>query len=63
MGVGYLQGAKGTARTRIDPQGQVFVEGALWQAESEVPIEVGEGVEVVGREGITLKVRPLRREG
>ena len=47
------------ALSRIDPQGgRVFIEGENWNAVSETPIEAGQPVEVVGIEGLTLKVKP-----
>lgn len=47
------------ARSRIDTGGgKVFIEGELWNAVSEVPIETGQNVEVTGLEGLTLKVKP-----
>lgn len=47
------------ARERIDPTGgSVFVEGEIWKAVSEVPVENGQPVEIVAIEGLTLKVKP-----
>src|SRR5207245_1110489 len=44
---------------RIDGQsGKVFVEGEYWNATSEAPIEPGQRLEIVGVEGLTLKVKP-----
>jgi membrane-bound serine protease (ClpP class) len=37
--------------------GRVFVEGELWNAVSETPVEPGQPVEIVGVEGLTLKVK------
>jgi membrane-bound serine protease (ClpP class) len=45
------------ALDRIDPKGHVMYNGEYWVAESEVPIEPGELVEVVGKERMVLKVR------
>ena len=48
-----------SAQSRIDSQdGRVFIEGELWNAVSETPVEPGQPVEVVGRSGLTLKVKP-----
>ena len=45
--------------SRIDAQnGKVFIEGELWNAVSDVAIEKDQPVEVVGVEGLTLKVKP-----
>ncbi|MDW7980987.1 MAG: nodulation protein NfeD [Verrucomicrobiales bacterium] len=38
--------------------GRVFVEGEYWNAISEVAIEKGQPVEIIGIEGLTLKVKP-----
>jgi len=49
------------ALARIDSRsGKVFIEGEYWNAVSESPIEAGETAEVVGIEGLTLKVKPKR---
>jgi membrane-bound serine protease (ClpP class) len=54
-----LVGQVGRARGVLDPSGMVFVDGALWEARSEAgPIPAGEPVEVVGVDGLTLRVRP-----
>jgi len=61
-GVEGLVGARGKARTALHPEGSVFVAGELWRAraEGDQPIEAGQEVEVVGVDGLTLRVR--RRE-
>jgi membrane-bound serine protease (ClpP class) len=47
------------ALSRIDAQGgTVFIEGERWNAVSEVAVEKDQPVEVVGLEGLTLKVKP-----
>ncbi|MCI0534371.1 MAG: NfeD family protein [Verrucomicrobiales bacterium] len=38
--------------------GKVFIEGEYWNAASETPVEAGQSVEVIGIEGLTLKVKP-----
>jgi membrane-bound serine protease (ClpP class) len=38
--------------------GKVFVEGEYWNAVSDTPIETGHPVEIVGINGLTLKVKP-----
>lgn len=48
-----------TALTDIDGQGgKVFVEGEYWQAVSDVRVAQGQRVEIVGRQGLTLEVKP-----
>ena len=47
------------AVARIDASGgKVFIEGEYWNAVSETVVEKGQPVEVVGFDGLTLKVRP-----
>jgi membrane-bound serine protease (ClpP class) len=47
------------ALSRIDAGGgKVFIEGEYWNAASETPVEAGQAVEVIGIEGLTLKVKP-----
>jgi membrane-bound serine protease (ClpP class) len=47
------------ALSRIDTQGgRVFIEGETWNAVSDTPVEVGQSVEIIGIEGLTLKVKP-----
>jgi membrane-bound serine protease (ClpP class) len=45
------------ASAHIDARGgKVFVEGEYWNAVSDAPIEPGQPVEIVGIDGLTLKV-------
>ncbi|MBU6409262.1 MAG: nodulation protein NfeD [Verrucomicrobia bacterium] len=47
------------AKSRIDSSGgAVFVEGEIWNAVSDAPVEPGRNVEITGIEGLTLKVKP-----
>jgi membrane-bound serine protease (ClpP class) len=61
-------GATGEVRERLDPMGQVFVEGALWRAElmasdgDRRPLERGSRVRVESVDGLTLRVRPADLE-
>ena len=49
------------ALQRIDVNGgKVFVEGEYWNAVSDVAIEKDRPVEIVGIEGLTLKVKPQK---
>lgn len=48
---------EGIARTRIDPEGDVFVKSELWKARCDkCAIAEGENVVVKGRRGLTLIV-------
>ena len=58
-----LVGSVGTVREALDPQGMVFVDGALWQATSRSgTIAAGTRVKVVAVDGLRLEVEPLRHE-
>ena len=47
---------------RIDAAGgRVFIEGESWNAASEIPVENGQPVEIIGFDGLTLKVKPIAR--
>lgn len=54
-GVQPLVGEVAEARA----QGMVFVNGALWKAECDEPLTVGDKVTVTEIQGLTLKVRKL----
>jgi membrane-bound serine protease (ClpP class) len=50
------------AGSRIDANGgRVFIEGESWNAVSETTVEKDQLVEVIGVEGLTLKVKPTNR--
>lgn len=54
-----LVGMVAVVRERLDPNGQVFVDGGLWQAElaeEDEPARPGEKVRVEGLQGLTLRV-------
>ncbi|EQB64181.1 MAG: hypothetical protein RBG1_1C00001G1760 [candidate division Zixibacteria bacterium RBG-1] len=51
-----LIGEIGLTKSRIDPDGYVFIQGELWKAYSDAPIETGQKVKVIGVENLTLKV-------
>jgi membrane-bound serine protease (ClpP class) len=56
-----LVGAPAEARTPLDPDGQVWIEGALWGARLAAGVgrvELGDRVRVEAIEGLTLVVRP-----
>ena len=58
-GAETMIGKTTSARSRIDAAGgKVFIEGELWNAVSESPIEEGQYVEITGLDGLTLKVKP-----
>jgi membrane-bound serine protease (ClpP class) len=54
-----LVGMTGDVRQSLSPAGQVFIDGALWQAEISDPadpVRVGERIQVDGLRGLTLLV-------
>ncbi|HXR29639.1 MAG TPA: NfeD family protein [Solirubrobacterales bacterium] len=56
-----LIGALAEARSALDPEGQVWIEGALWRARVDgngEPVRLGDRVRVDAVEGLTLVVRP-----
>jgi membrane-bound serine protease (ClpP class) len=57
LGVEGLIGEIGVVKDKLSPTGRVFVHGETWTAEADNEIDVREKVEVVGVEGMVLKVR------
>jgi membrane-bound serine protease (ClpP class) len=60
-GTEELIGASAEARSTIDPQGKVWLEGTLWAArlaDAEASVRSGDRVTVEAVEGLTLVVRP-----
>jgi membrane-bound serine protease (ClpP class) len=54
-----LVGAMAEARSTLDPEGQVWIEGALWRARlanGAAPVGLGDRVRVDAVEGLTLRV-------
>ncbi len=49
-------GMTGVARTKLDPEGSVFVHGEIWKAVADQTIKKGEKIKVVEIEDLTLKV-------
>jgi len=56
-GAAGMVGERGVAYTPLNPEGQVFVHGEYWQAESDAPIAKGETVEVLEVVDLKLRVR------
>ena len=60
-GTEELIGASAEARSTIDPEGQVWLEGTLWSARltnGSRPVQLGDRVTVEEVDGLTLVVRP-----
>jgi len=56
-----LVGARAEARSSIDPEGRVWLEGTIWSArlaDGSAPIGQGDRVRVEAVDGLTLVVRP-----
>ncbi len=65
VGAEALIGRIGEARTSLAPQGMIHVAGELWSAVVEPgtsELKVGERVEVIGVDGLRLRVRPVVRK-
>ncbi|HEV7563121.1 MAG TPA: NfeD family protein [Solirubrobacterales bacterium] len=62
-GTEEMIGRLAEARSAIDPEGQVFMQGTLWRArladEGGGPVQPGDRVRVEAVEGLTLVVRPV----
>jgi membrane-bound serine protease (ClpP class) len=56
-----LIGSVGEVREPLDPEGQIFIAGALWRARTTAAGEIGLGnrVRVKAVDGLTLEVEPV----
>ena len=61
--VGEMTGEKGEIIEFSGGKGFARVRGEIWRVESEDNLKKGDEIEVLGREGLTLKVRKLERGG
>jgi membrane-bound serine protease (ClpP class) len=61
-GAENMIGRKAVVHEAINPPdtGKVFVFGEYWTAESEIAVENGKTVKVVGYQGMVLRVEPLK---
>ena len=59
LGLDGMLGEIADVRAKLNPAGKVFVRGELWNAEADGEIDMGEKVEIVGYQGLSLKVRRL----
>jgi len=55
-------GLQGEVVEPLTPTGTIIVKGENWKAKSGDNVEIGENVEVVGIEGLTLRVVRLRED-
>jgi membrane-bound serine protease (ClpP class) len=57
-GASAMVGRLGVARTALQPEGQVLIDGELWRAVSpDAAVGAGEAVQVTAIDGLTLEVR------
>lgn len=57
LGFEGLIGEFGEVRERLDLKGKVFVHGEVWNAEGSERLQPGDRIEVVGHDGMILKVK------
>jgi membrane-bound serine protease (ClpP class) len=63
VGPSLLVGETGVAISELAPRGEVKVDGQIWRAESlEGVVKQGEALEVVGRDGLILRVKPKHQD-
>jgi membrane-bound serine protease (ClpP class) len=55
--LGHIAGEEAVAIDRLDPQGYVLFQGEYWLAHAEEPVEKGENVVIIGKDGAKLKVK------
>jgi membrane-bound serine protease (ClpP class) len=62
-GASAMVGAGAVARSDLNPEGTVFLQGEQWHAVAEDgPVREGENVIVTAVKGLTLRVRPQKKE-
>jgi membrane-bound ClpP family serine protease len=59
---GSLAGAHGRVVRALNPTGTVQVRGELWTATSEHPLEAGDEVVVIERDGLNIYVEGIKRK-
>ena len=52
----------GITRSKIDPEGKVFVHGEFWKAVSKEKLPKGVKVKIIGVKGLALEVERLKEE-
>jgi membrane-bound ClpP family serine protease len=64
VGLPSMVGTKGKAASKLTPEGMVRIKGELWGARSDRgDINIGEGVVVIGEDGLKLLVRKVGDRG
>jgi membrane-bound serine protease (ClpP class) len=59
IGADAMVGCSATAMEALVPGGHVLVEGEIWRAMSNVPVDAGAAVRVVGYDQMLLQVEPV----
>jgi len=54
-----LIGQVGTAKMSFDDTGMIYVSGEYWQAKTTAPVQTGAKVEIIEKQGMVLKVKPV----
>jgi len=54
-----LVGEIGKARSKIDPEGEIYIHGEIWIAESDEKIKKGEKVEILSVAHLKVKVKKI----
>jgi membrane protein implicated in regulation of membrane protease activity len=58
VGVETLVGASASVISPLAPDGQVKVNGEIWEAHSDCEAQVGQTVRIIAINGLTLEVEP-----
>jgi len=58
VGVETLIGARASVISPLAPDGQVKVNGEIWEAHSQCEAQVGQTVRIIAVNGLTLEVEP-----
>jgi membrane-bound serine protease (ClpP class) len=56
--LGTMAGEIGETRTEVFREGSVYARGEMWSASSDAPIPAFTKVEVIERDGFSLKIKP-----
>jgi membrane-bound serine protease (ClpP class) len=60
-GAEELIGALGEVLENFEQDGRVRVQGEEWQARANAPVQTGQTVKVIARDGLTLTVTPISK--
>jgi membrane-bound serine protease (ClpP class) len=58
IGADAMIGCAATAMEQLAPEGHVLVEGEIWRAVADAPVDAGTALRVVGKEQMLLRVEP-----